>query len=274
MTLGRLCRLLLAVACLSAFAAAGESPIDFTSSDTFFSALPALAFNYSSATHLQVIDTGSPDHEQSIKALVDAGSSLTLNGIVYNLLQFHFHAQAEHLVNGYAYPMEMHLVHQQVGMSGTDGLLVVGRFLDIALAGDPALDPIFDDLTTIHNTGVDLNGYDLNALLPGPGALQSWRYTGSLTTEPYSQPVLWNVLAAPTSITQAQLDAFYGLFPTGNFREPQPLDGRVVLTDIEGFAVPEPASVGLMAGGGLVLYGVRRRRSRALRELRNSRSTG
>jgi carbonic anhydrase len=248
MALGRFTLLLLS---LAATAIAGESPIDFVSSQTFFSALPPLVFNYSGSTHLNVIDTGSPDHEATVRANVDSGSSLTIDGIVYNLLQFHFHAEAEHLVNGFLYPMEMHLVHQQDGASGSDGLLVVGRFIDIAPVGSAALSPIFDDLTAIHDTGLDLFNYDLNALIPGD--LGTWRYTGSLTAAPFTAPVLWNVLQAPMSITQAQLDAFAGLFPHGNTREAQPLDGRTVLTDIEGFAVPEPASAGLMAVGALAL---------------------
>lgn len=235
---------------LPAAAFAGESPIDFVSSDAYFAALPPLEFNYSSSTHLSVLDTGSPDHEAAVRANVDAGSSLTVSGIVYNLLQFHFHSESEHLVNGHAYPMELHLVHQQDGMTGTDGLLVVGRFIDIAPVGSPALSPFFDTLPA------DVLGYDLNTLIPGN--LSTWRYTGSLTTAPYSGPVLWNVLEAPISITQAQYDWFAGLFPHGNTREVQPLDGRIVLTDIEGFVVPEPSTFALIAIGGVALLRFRR----------------
>jgi carbonic anhydrase len=246
----------------STLAFAGESPVNITSTDSFFAVLPPLNFAYSANTHINVLDTGSPDHEASIKANVDAGSTLTLSGIVYNLLQFHFHTEAEHLINGFTYPMEMHLVHQEQGMSGTDGLLVVGRFIEIGLVDNPDLTGIFNDLTAIHDAGPagkDINNFDLNPLLPG--SLGTWRYEGSLTTAPFAGPVLWNVLETPMSPSQAQVDAFRLLFDHGNSREVQPLNGQLIQTDIAGFAVPEPGTWGLMVLGGLGLLARQRRRS-------------
>jgi carbonic anhydrase len=239
----------------SALAFAGESPVNITSTDSFFAALPPLNFAYSANTHINVLDTGSPDHEASIKANIDSGSTLTLSGIVYNLLQFHFHTEAEHLINGFTYPMEMHLVHQEQGMTGTDGLLVVGRFIEIGPVDNPDLTGIFNDLPAIHAAGAagkDINSFDLNPLLPG--SLGTWRYEGSLTTAPFAGPVLWSVLETPMSLSQAQVDAFRLLFDHGNSREVQDLNGQLIQTDIAGFAVPEPGTWGLMVLGGLLLF--------------------
>ena len=63
---------------------------------------------------------------------------------------------------------------------------------------------------------------------------------------------------------ESQIDAFRKLFPEGNSREAQALNGRVVQTDVPGFAapVPEPDAVILFALGSLVLCACRVRRGK------------
>ena len=39
------------------------------------------------------------------------GSSLELDGMRFELKQFHFHAPSENLIKGHSYPLEGHLVH-------------------------------------------------------------------------------------------------------------------------------------------------------------------
>ena len=41
-----------------------------------------------------------------------SGCRVDLNDRAYQLRQFHFHAPSEHHIEGKAFPMEMHLVHQ------------------------------------------------------------------------------------------------------------------------------------------------------------------
>ncbi len=107
---------------------------------------------------------------------------------------------------------------------------------------------------------LDLPSFDLTALLPSD--LRSYRYTGSLTTSPYTEGVNWVVLNSPLELSMEQVDAFRALFPTGNQREWQRLNGRIISTDVEDFAsVPEPASLALF-GAGAFLFVVRRSRVR------------
>jgi carbonic anhydrase len=42
-------------------------------------------------------------------------NTLTFNGKVYNLLQFHFHVPSEHHIDEEYYPMEVHFVHKSAG---------------------------------------------------------------------------------------------------------------------------------------------------------------
>ena len=57
------------------------------------------------------------------------------------------------------------------------------------------------------------------------------RYSGSLTTAPYTEPVDWVVLKQPIEMSAEQIAAFRELFEEGNSREPQPRNGRQIVTD-------------------------------------------
>ena len=232
---------------LSAFGAM-QSPIDIDSDHTFFSALSPLSFSYSSNTPVQLLNTGSPDPEQNVKINVPSGAgNLTLDGTIWPLLQFHFHVESEHTVNGTPYDMEFHMVHQL--LSGE--YLVVGRFIENG-SFNPLIDTIFSNFPTTAGATFDLPSFDLTGLLPSD--LSSYRYTGSLTTPGFTEGVTWVVLAEPLQLSTAQIDQFRTIFPGGNFREIQDLDGRIITTDVEGFStVPEPISAAITGAGLLLL---------------------
>jgi carbonic anhydrase len=235
--------------------AAEQSPIDITSAHTTFSFLPALNFSYGT-TSLDVQDTGSPGDEATIKAFVPNGAaSLTLGGDSYGLLQFHFHTESEHLINGVGSAMEMHMVNRDAG----GHLLVVGRLIDIG-AKNVALDAIFAHLPTAGSP-LSISSFNLGDLLPS--TLTSYRYPGSLTTSPFTEGVSWVVLSEHLEMSLEQVDAFRTIFPTGDSREVQLLDGRSIQTDVVGFAaVPEPAEYAAVAGLALVAFGAWRRTRR------------
>ena len=241
----------------SAQAQLEQSPIDIRPENARFSALPALDFHYSSSTSLHAVNTGSPDEHASIRADVPASAaSLTLSGDTYDLLQFHFHTPGEHRLNGHEFPMEMHMVHRD----SNGHLLVVGRWIEEG-AANLTLDPIFSHLPELPTNTLDVSNFDLSALLPAD--LSSFRYDGSLTTPPFGEGVQWIVLNDPLEMSADQIHAFEHIFHEGNSREPQPLNGRIILTDVQGFAVPEPGSVAMLLSGGFVGAGFLLRRRKA-----------
>jgi carbonic anhydrase len=213
---------------LSANAASQQSPLDIRSENVFFTQLPALNFSYGTPVTLDVVNVNSPSEEGTVRANVPAGAaSLTVGGVTYKLLQFHFHTKAENLIDGHQAAMELHLVHQ-----ADDGtLLVVARFIE---PGDASslLSPIFSDLPQTAGQHKAVTNFSLSGLLPSD--LGTWRFPGSLTTSPFAEGVLWNVLAAPLTLSQAQIDAFRALFPEGNSRHVQDLNGRAIQSDIIG----------------------------------------
>ncbi|MDE2366542.1 MAG: carbonic anhydrase family protein, partial [Betaproteobacteria bacterium] len=107
-----------------------QSPINITTNNTtFVKDLSPMLFTLNSDTELKVINNGSPGvFKTAARAnLTDPGAgSVTVGGDTYRLAQFHFHTPAEHLENGYTFPMEMHLVFADA----QNNLLVVGRWVE------------------------------------------------------------------------------------------------------------------------------------------------
>ena len=67
-------------------------------------------------------------------------------------------------------------------------------------------------------------------------------------------------------MSAGQINAYSSLFPNGDAREIQDINGRVILTDVPGFAaaVPEPETYAmLLAGLALIGFAVRRQNKRA-----------
>lgn len=72
--------------------------------------------------------------------------ALDLDGEHYELVQYHFHAPSEHMIDGERAPLELHFVHK----SATGTLAVLGVLVEV---GDH--NPIFD--------------FVIDALPSGPG---------------------------------------------------------------------------------------------------------
>ncbi|RLN89749.1 hypothetical protein BBJ28_00006656 [Nothophytophthora sp. Chile5] len=188
------------------------------------------------------------DHTQNV---------LTLNGKKYYTVQFHFHAPStlcfaclpashscstrahmclfvspcssvigEHTVNGNARAMELHLVHQ----SEDGDLAVVGVFFREGKES-AFLAQFWDEIASLApekhdhvNVGKISGGADLNSLLKG----KIFRYTGSLTTPPYSEGVEWIVVREMLEASPAQLELYRKFLPSPNARDVQKLNGRGV----------------------------------------------
>ena len=191
-----------------------QSPVDIT--NPVPGDLPDITFAEGVLSPIEIINTG-----ETIEISAPSGIVTSLDGIAYELVQFHFHSPSEHTHDGIPQAMELHLVH-----SDPDGnLLVIAVFLTEG-AEHAALRTIFDNMPATPGQVRVVEG----AVAPGdllPTDKSTYRYHGSLTTPPCSEGVQWIVLTQPVEVSIEQIDAFRALYPE-NARPLQPLNEREI----------------------------------------------
>ncbi len=152
-----------------------------------------------------------------------AGSGISVDGIQFDLKQFHFHAPSENHVNGKSFPMEAHLVH-----ADKDGNLAVVALMFKEGAENKALAKIWPLIPKNAGEKTALpSPFDAAKLLPP--SKDYYRFNGSLTTPPCTEGVRWLVMKTPVSASQAQVKAFSHVMHHPNNRPVQPVNARPVL---------------------------------------------
>ena len=199
-----------------------QSPIDIKTSllGSVGSVLtPAnIQFNYQSLTNFPVQNNG---HTIQVNyPFPSSTSTMTVDGKTYQLVQFHLHTHSEHLINGEAAALELHLVHQdQQG-----NLAVVGVMLENGAINND-LQTVFASMPQQVGTNTAIGTINASNFLPANRSY--YGYQGSLTTPPCSEGVKWIVLKNPITASQAQIDAFTNIFQV-NARPHQHLNGRTI----------------------------------------------
>jgi carbonic anhydrase len=214
-----------------------QSPIDLREDDiTFVDRLPRVRFGYPETVDVTLEQVGEGEF-RLVRAAVRAGvAHITVSGMRWNLDNFHWHTPSEHEIEGEKTPLEMHLVHfpaetEEDPEQRPAVALVLAVFIEQG-RNNPALEPIFEDLPE-GNRKRRVRDVRLTELLPDER--ESFRFRGSLTTPPFTEPVLWVVFAESIETSSRHIGAYQALFPDGNSREVQPLNGREVLSDAKDF---------------------------------------
>ncbi len=139
----------------------------------------------------------------TIEIETEGNNVLELNGVEYELQQFHFHGLSEHTFEGQGRDMELHFVH-----TSADGVNAVVAVLMVRGSSSGALAPIFAALPNDVNVRHPLPA----AFTPGnflPAARAHYRYEGSLTTPPCTEGVHWVILRDPITISTEDLAQFH-----------------------------------------------------------------
>lgn len=192
-----------------------QTPIDIVNPVPSDLPDPVFAYVPSGAT---IVNNG-----HTIQADALPGSTMTVDGKSYSLLQFHFYAPSEHTIAGKSYPAEVHFVHK-----ADDGTLaVVGVMLTGGGTDNPAWASFVGGLSTMEGTPTS-EQIDWAGLYPTDR--QTIRYAGSLTTPPCTEGVNWLLMTTSVQLSDAQIGAFRAAY-SGNNRPIEPLNGREVGID-------------------------------------------
>jgi len=171
-----------------------QSPVDFTSPSQMQSHKLAIAYGDTTGEIF--------NNRHTIEVETEGRDTLTLKGVTYKLVQFHFHSVSEHLVKGRGFDMEMHLVHASPDGSNA----VIGVFLRRG-SSSGSLAPIFqslpDDLSIKHPLEAPFNP---RSFLPKSDA--HFQYLGSLTTPPCTEGVQWIVMNEPVTLSDEDMARF------------------------------------------------------------------
>jgi carbonic anhydrase len=162
----------------------------------------------------------------TVQANVDPGSSITVDGIEFDLKQFHFHTPSENMVHGKHLDMEMHLVH-----ADKDGNLAVVAVMFKEGKKNAALEHLWKHIP--HHEGEHgMPEGKMTAASLLPKSHHYYRFTGSLTTPPCSEGVRWLVMKQPLTASEDQIEDFASsLHGKHNERPMQSIGARMILTD-------------------------------------------
>jgi len=197
-----------------------QSPVNIQRSEAIKAdGLDDIEFHYVTGA-TEAINNG-----HTIKVTVAPGSYIKVDGIKFELIQFHFHSPSENEIDGKSFPLEGHFVH-----ASKDGDLAVVAVMYELSKEKKILKKICNKI--FSNTGkaikCTLSSKDINTLLPENKAY--FRIDGSLTTPPCSEGVRWFVLKDYSHVNAAQAKKFVDVMMKGrNNRPVQPLNARKVL---------------------------------------------
>ncbi|MBB5755056.1 carbonic anhydrase [Prosthecomicrobium pneumaticum] len=190
-----------------------QSPIDITG--VVKAELPDLGIAWKPGG--EMVNNG-----HTIQVNAAPGGALTRGDRRYDLVQYHFHAPSEHLLDGHHFPMEVHFVHKN---AATGGLGVLGVFLK-AGASNADFAALAAAFPAKAKQTAPVAAVDPTGLLPASRGY--WAYEGSLTTPPCSEIVDWMVAQEPIEVAQADIDKFTAIYSM-NARPALAINRRFVL---------------------------------------------
>jgi len=192
-----------------------QSPVNLTG--MIESDLSPITINYQSGGN-EILNNG-----HTIQVNYKPGSTITVDGHIFELKQFHFHSPSENTIGGHSYPMEAHFVH-----ADKEGNLAVIAVMFKTGEKNAELEKAWEHMP--ENAGGKRalsKSIDANSLLPHDR--DYYRFNGSLTTPPCSEGVWWLLMKYFDTASTEQIDKFTHTMVHPNNRPVQPLNARAIL---------------------------------------------
>ncbi|SDC15049.1 carbonic anhydrase [Acinetobacter boissieri] len=164
--------------------------------------------------HTVQINTKNDDHHDYIE----------IDHEKFFLKQFHFHTPSENEIYGKQYPLEMHFVH----VNNKGELAVLAVMFNIGQENSE-LNTLWKNVPEKENEDkIFSQNINIEKFIPKNHGY--YRFSGSLTTPPCSEGLIWIILKQPLTLSNQQLDIFKTrLSHHHNQRPIQPLNGRIVI---------------------------------------------
>lgn len=192
-----------------------QSPVNIQGALKTHHSKPVLVFEQGKQ---QIINNG-----HTIQINLSEGNTLRLDDDIFALQQFHFHAPSENEIDGKQFPLEGHFVYKD-----KKGSLAVLALMFNEGKANPQLTKAWQQMPAkVNQAAILTQPVDINALLPENVGV--YRFSGSLTTPPCSEGVIWMVLEQPVSASAEQIRQFRSVLQHANNRPVQPLNGRVII---------------------------------------------
>ena len=172
------------------------------------------------SNHVKIHDVTNNGH--TIQYNFEKGDSISLNNENFQLKQIHFHEASEHTINGVRYPLEMHMVH----VTKNNKIAVLAVMVQEGKSSEPFIFLENYLPVKIGETKLINSNFDVNLNLPENN--EYYTYSGSLTTPPCTESVSWYIFKSPITISLKQVKQLQELMPLNNYRNEQPLNGRIV----------------------------------------------
>ena len=189
-----------------------QAPLDIQG--PFVKARTSVSADYKEGP-LKIINNG-----HTIQVVVSPGSTMSVQGESYELLQFHFHRPSEEHVEGKPSAMVAHLVHK----STAGNLAVIGVLLNEGQE-NALIRSVWSHAPKAESPETLIPGVEINPKSLMPLKLEFYSYEGSLTTPPCTEGVTFYILKSSVSISKNQVDTFPFKM---NARPTQPLNGRKI----------------------------------------------
>lgn len=189
-----------------------QSPINIESATQ--AKLAKLAFNYQGKV-VSLLNNG-----HTLQTEIEGTNTITIDGKVFTLKQFHFHTPSENHIDGKEYPLEAHFVHADKA----GHLAVVAVFFELGDENVELAKLLKNTPKKGTNSPIDVP-FNADALLSD--TMDYYRFNGSLTTPPCSEGVRWIVLKTPLSVSDEQVALFNKVMGNNN-RPLQSLNARLV----------------------------------------------